>query len=203
LALPARACKHTDLATAADTDMSFVRGLLDRVLLICAVVAGGLLPGFIAQYRQRLGGRLDQARLDLAPWQQLANQYYKGSLDKLIQYHLDSSDPKFHAEGGVIRTLEQAVQQLQSAADALHGSLWQQLSYLSVHTDWSLARATLADWVPTFALSFDGIVFALAFALLVWLLFLALWWLLAALLGVLAGAEAPEPLRPHNTRHRL
>ena len=51
--------------------MSYVRGLIDRLLLICAAVAGGLVPGFISQYRQRLGGRLDQARLDLAPWQKL------------------------------------------------------------------------------------------------------------------------------------
>lgn len=183
--------------------MSFVRGLLDRVLLICAVVAGGLVPGFIAQYRQRLGGRLDQARLDLAPWQHLADQYYHGSLDKLIQYHLDSSDPKFHAEGAVIRALELAVQQLQSAVTALQGNLWQQLGYLSLHTDASLARATLHDWTPTFALSVDGIVFALAFALILWLVFLALWWLIATLLSVLGGAEAPEPLRHHGMRHRL
>lgn len=183
--------------------MAFVRGLLDRVLLICAVVAGGLVPGFIAQYRQRLGGRLDQARLDLAPWQQLADQYYSGSLDKLIQYHLDSSDAKFHAEGAVIRALELSVQQLQSAVTALQGNLWRQLSYLSLHTDAALARATLHDWVPTFALSVDGIVFALGFALLLWLAFLALWWLLATIFGLLGGAEGPEPLRPHGTRHRL
>lgn len=183
--------------------MAFVRGLLDRVLLICAVVAGGLVPGFIAQYRQRLGGRLDQARLDLAPWQQLADQYYSGSLDKLIQYHLDSSDAKFHAEGAVIRALELSVQQLQSAVTALQGNLWRQLSYLSLHTDATLARATLHDWVPTFALSVDGIVFALGFALLLWLAFLALWWLLATIFGLLGGADGPEPLRPHGTRHRL
>ena len=34
--------------------MFIVRGLIDRLLLILAVVAGGLVPGFIAQYRQRL-----------------------------------------------------------------------------------------------------------------------------------------------------
>src|SRR2546429_70783 len=43
--------------------MLFLRGLFDRLFLVTAVVAGGLLPGFIAQYRQRVGGRLDQARL--------------------------------------------------------------------------------------------------------------------------------------------
>ena len=161
--------------------MLFLRGLLDRILLVGAFVAGGLVPGFIAQYRQRLGGRLDQARLDLAPWQRLADQYYQGDIERLIRYHLDSTDPKFHAEGSIIRTLVETVQRLQSAVDALHGSLFHQAGYLALHADPGLVRATLHDWVPTFALSSEGIVFALAFAVVVWLLFQVLWGLIALL----------------------
>ena len=176
--------------------MMFVRGLLDRLLLVCAVVAGGLVPGFIAQYRQRLGGRLDQARLDLAPWQRLAEQYYQGDIERLIRYHLDSSDPKFHAEGAIIRALVASVQQLQSAVDALQGSLFHQAAYLTLHADPGLARATLNDWVPTFALSGEGIVFALAFGLAVWLLFQALWRLIALLLPRGRAARAPRARIP-------
>jgi Protein of unknown function (DUF2937) len=161
--------------------MFFLRGLLDRILLVCAVTAGGLVPGFIAQYRQRLGGRLDQARLDLAPWQRLAEQYYQGDIERLIRYHLDSSDPKFHAEGAIIRALVETVQRLQSALDALQGSLFHQAAYLALHADPGLARATLHDWVPTFALSGEGIVFAVVFAVVLWLAFHAMWRLLALL----------------------
>jgi hypothetical protein len=161
--------------------MLFLRGLLDRILLVGAFVAGGLVPGFIAQYRQRLGGRLDQARLDLAPWQRLADQYYQGDIERLIRYHLDSTDPKFHAEGSIIRALVESVQQLQSAVDALQGSLFHQAAYLALHADPGLARATLHDWVPTFAISAEGILFALLFAALLWLAFLAVWQLLALL----------------------
>ena len=156
--------------------MPIVRGLFDRVVLVSAAVGGGLIPGFIAQYRQRLGGRLDQAKLDLAPWQKLADRFYQGDIDKLIQYHLTSTDPTFHSEGGLIRTLVASVHQLQSAVDALHGGLASQAAYLALHADPGLARATLADWVPTFALSGEGLVFALVFAVLVWLVFHALWW---------------------------
>jgi hypothetical protein len=173
--------------------MLFIRGLLDRLLLLCAVVVGGLVPGFIAQYRQRLGGRLDQARLDLAPWQRLAEQYYQGDIERLIRYHLESPDPKFHAEGGIIRALAATVQQLQSAVDALQGSLFHQAAYLALHADPALARATAHDWVPTFALSPPGIVFALLFALVVWLLFHALWRLLALLRPRSRAAHAPRP----------
>jgi hypothetical protein len=176
--------------------MVFVRGLLDRLVLICAVVAGGLVPGFIAQYRQRLGGRLDQARLDLAPWQRLADQYYQGDIERLIRYHLESGDPKFHDEGAIIRTLVTTVQQLQSAVDALHGSLFHQAAYLAVHGDPGLAAATLHDWVPTFALSGEAIVFDLTIALVVWLLFHALWRLIALLFPRGRAAGAPRPRIP-------
>jgi hypothetical protein len=164
--------------------MALLRGLLDRVFLVAAVVAGGLIPGFIAQYRQRLGGRLDQARLDLAPWQKLADQYHHGNLQELIHYHLVSEDPTFHAEGGLIQSLLATVQQLQQAADALHTSLIRQVGYLVLHAEPALTRATFSDWVPTFALSAEGVLFALLFGFGVWLVFQALWWVLARGIGV-------------------
>jgi hypothetical protein len=176
--------------------MLILRGLLDRLLLIAAVVAGGLVPGFIAQYRQRLGGRLDQARIDLAPWQNLADQFYHGDIGGLIQYHLASGDPKFRAEGAVIRSLVESVHQLQSAVDSLHGNLLQQVAYLSWHADPGLMRATFGDWVPTFALSGEGILFAALLALGVWLLFHLLWRLLAFLGRLVAGVELPRRPRP-------
>jgi hypothetical protein len=40
--------------------MSMIRGLLDRLVLIGGVLVGGCVPGFITQYHQRVGGRLDQ-----------------------------------------------------------------------------------------------------------------------------------------------
>jgi hypothetical protein len=177
--------------------MSLVRGLFDRLLLICAVVAGGLVPGFISQYRQRLGGRLDQARLDIAPWQKIADQYFHGDLGQLIQHHLTSRDPAFHSEGAAINALVSTVQHLQSEAAALHGNLFQQISYLALHADPGIARATLGDWVPTFGLSTDGILFALLFAVALWLVFQA-GWSLTAMGGrhLSTRLRRPQPLPP-------
>jgi len=176
----------------------FLRGFLDRALLVGAVVVGGLVPGYIAQYRQRLGGRLDQARLDLEPWQKIADQFHQGDLGKLIQYHLKSTDPTFHSEGEAIQSLVNAVQRLQAAVEAMHGTLVAQAKYLLFHADPALARATLADWVPTFALSIEGVLFAVVFAMVLWLLFHALWWLLA--LGFSRPGGRRRVLPPPHTR---
>lgn len=155
--------------------MFIVRGLIDRIVLICAVVTGGLVPGFMAQYRQRLGGRLEQARLDLAPWQKIADQFFGGSLHRLIQYHLASPIAPIHAEGAVIRQLWHTVHSLQDQVAALHGSLYHQALYLALHPDSGLLRATLSAWVPTFGLSAQALLFAAVFALTVWLVFQGLW----------------------------
>jgi Protein of unknown function (DUF2937) len=50
------------------------------------------------------------------------------------------------------------------------------VKYLLFHIDPGLARATFADWVPTFSLSVDGIIFAVLFGLVLWLLFMGIWW---------------------------
>jgi hypothetical protein len=183
------------------TAMFLIRNLLDRLLLVLAVVGGGLVPGFIAQYRQRLGGRLDQALLDLAPWQKIAEQLYHGDLDRLIQYHLASADPTFHADGLALQALTSSVQMLQTAVDALHAPLHRQMVYLLFHWDPGLARATFADWVPTFALSGEGLIFAALFALVVWLLFQGLWSLVESLANLRLRRRPPRS--PHTLRGGL
>jgi len=158
--------------------MSWVRALIDRLLLVAGVVTGGLVPGFISQYRQRLGGRLDQARLDLEPWQAIANQHHHGDLGQLVQYHLASHDPTFFAEGQAIQALVDTVHRLQDAVAAMHATLPKQAWYLALHADPGLLRATYVDWVPTFSLSGEGLAFAACTGLLAWLGFQALCWLL-------------------------
>ena len=172
--------------------MFIVRGLIDRILLICAVVTGGLVPGFLAQYRQRLGGRLDQARLDLAPWQKIADQFFGGSLHSLIQYHLASPVAPIHAEGAVIRHLTLTVQHLQNELAALHGNLYHQALYVALHPDPDLLRATLSAWAPTFGLSAQALLFAGVFAVTLWLIFQGLWTLTEVSVRRVRRARTPR-----------
>ncbi len=105
---------------------------------------------------------------------------HHGDLGKLIQYHLDSNDPKFHAEGAVIRSPggHRAPIAERRRCLARQPVSTDRLSWPGMPTRYS-ARATFGDWVPTFSLSGEGILFALLFAIGIWLVFHALWWLLA------------------------
>ncbi len=66
--------------------MKVIGAILDRIVLLLAVVAAGCIPSFMVQYRQHLGGRLDQVLADLAPFQAIADRYHGGSLTELIRY---------------------------------------------------------------------------------------------------------------------
>ena len=161
--------------------MPLLRGLLDRVVLIIGVFAGGMVPSYLAQYRQRVGGALGQALKDLAPFQEIANRFHDGSLAKLVQHHLASTDPTFRAEGAAIQAMADSVASLRHAVDALDANVFQQLLYLITQGDPALLDATWAVFRPAFALSADSLAMALAFGLSVWLAFIAAWGLLAAL----------------------
>jgi hypothetical protein len=161
--------------------MSLVQGLLDRAVLVGAVLAGGTLPSFMAQYRQRIGGQLEQVLLDLSPFQQIANLRHGGSLDALVMYHLGSADATFHDEGIGIRTMMDAVLRLREAVEGLSGGLGQQLWYITRYADTDVLRATWEVYQPSFSLTPEGLVFAASAGIVVWLLFLFFWWLVSVL----------------------
>ncbi|MBX3620706.1 MAG: DUF2937 family protein [Rhizobacter sp.] len=160
--------------------MPLLRGLLDRVVLVTGVVAGGTVPSFLAQYRQRVGGALGQALKDLAPFQQIADQFHGGSLEKLIAHHLASPDASFHAEGAAIRAMVDSVASLRTALAALDADVFHQLAYLLSTPDAPLLQATWQAFRPAFALGADSLAMAAVFGLSVWLVFLGAWWAVAA-----------------------
>lgn len=152
-----------------------LRGLIDRFVLVAAVLAAACIPSFIAQYRQRLGGRLDQVLRDLAPFQEIANRHHGGDMQGLVKHHLASTDATFHAEGAAIQAMVEAARSLRAAVEALNSGLWHQMGYLLTEGDPGIARATWDAFVPAFSLTPEYALFALAVGVALWLLFLGCW----------------------------
>jgi len=152
-----------------------LRGLLDRILLIGAIFAAACVPSFIAQYRQRLGGRLDQVLRDLAPFQEIANRNHGGDIRKLIAHHLASTDKTFHDEGGAIQAMVDTAARLKASAAALDTDLMHQLGYLASNLDTDLARSTWDTFVPEFSFTPEYAIFAIVVGAAIWLLFMLAW----------------------------
>lgn len=170
-----------------------LRGILDRIVLVAAVLAAACVPSFIAQYRQRLGGRLDQAVQDLQLFQEIANRNHGGDLQKLIQHHLKSSDMTFRDEGVAIQKMVDTVAYLRESLQALGTNLWGQLQHLVTRGDAQLARATWDAYVPAMSLTGESLLFAFAVGVAIWLAFLAAWMAVAALISMRGPSLSRAP----------
>lgn len=152
-----------------------IRGVLDRIVLLCAVIAAGCVPSFLVQYRQHAAGRLEQVLADLSPFQQIADREHGGDLAALVHYHLQSTDPTFRAEGAALQAMLDAAERLRALLHGLDADLYHQCLYLLAHGDWSLARSTWALYQPGLTLTLQSVSFALIVGVLFWLVFLGLW----------------------------
>lgn len=170
--------------------MYLLRGIFDRVVLVAGIVAAGCIPSFIAQYRQRVGGRLDQVLQDLAPFQAIADQFHHGSLQELIQHHLASPDSTFHREGAAILAMVNSAEQLRQALAALNTDLFHQLLYLLTRIDPLIARATWDAFAPAFNLTAESILFAVIVGTLIWLMFLMIWNIISGLIRILTAQSS-------------
>lgn len=173
--------------------MGILRGILDRIVLVGAILAAGCVPSFIAQYRQRVGGMLDQAIRDLAPFQEIARRNHGGDIRKLVQHHLGSTDPTFQQEGRAIQAMVDAVANLREAAIALNADLFGQARWLAVHGDTQVAKATWDTFAPAMSLSGEALLFTFASGVAIWLVFLAVWFATARLADAIVIPRRPIP----------
>ena len=85
-----------------------MRKILDylRLLLFTAgVLIGVQVPGFIDQYGKSLEAHLLESTLSLKEFQQDAQRYFDGSLDKLIAHYKNNPDPVIHDGGTSIAAI--------------------------------------------------------------------------------------------------
>lgn len=167
--------------------MAFIRGIIDRIVLVSAIVAAGCIPSFIAQYRQRVGGMLNQVIQDLAPFQAIADQFHNGSLQELIRHHLDSADPTFYSEGAAVQAMVDSAERLRMIFQALDTDLFHQLSYLVSKIDPLIARATWDFFAPSFGLTSESVVFGASVGVVIWLMFLAVWYAIDRIIRILTA----------------
>jgi hypothetical protein len=167
-----------------------LRGLFDRIVLVLAIFAAACIPSFVQQYRQRVGGHLDQVVRDLAPFKEIAAKFHAGDINRLIRQHLASPDPTFKAEGDAIHKMVDAEARLRAANEALNAGIWQQLEYLATSADPAIARATWDAYVPAFSFTMEYVLFALALGVSIWLAFLVAWIVVARVISL--GRRGPS-----------
>lgn len=95
-----------------------MRRLLEYVrtlVLIAGVLVGIQVPAFVDQYGKALLAHQREALAGLSQFQDDADKYFGGSLERLIQHYRNSPDAVFNAGGTSITRLAKRAQRLDQA----------------------------------------------------------------------------------------
>lgn len=122
--------------------MRLIPRLLLLIVAAAALLVGIQAPGFVDQYEKRLDAHFIEVQTNLAPFQEIADRFHDGSLDKLIAQHEQSPDATFHAEGDAIRVMQDRYRRFQQEKIALQASLPHQLVWLATQADPELLEET-------------------------------------------------------------
>jgi len=158
--------------------MTFINGLLQRLLFTFGVMLFMQLPQFIDHYSQQLSGYYLAQQNQLQQFQLIADSNFNGQLDRLIADFNASPAPAVQQVGKQIFALQQALPELASDLAILtEGNYANKLSYFVTRIDTKLAENTLALFTPGIPLTQAALVTGLIGGItlnLFWLLFLKL-----------------------------
>ena len=138
----------------------------------CIAIAGAIamaqFPQYYAQYIQRLGGHLDEARRAVSQYTKVAASYNL-SLREYINIHLTSGNKIFISSGKVIQGLVERLHYLESAFQTLRHStpLTRWLVFLRV-MDVEIVRNTWSNFTPGIPTTMEALVYALIGLLIGW-----------------------------------
>ena len=134
--------------------------LLNGLAAVFGAAGGAQFPAFYQQYLQRLGGRLDQARLDVDRIRADAASLGR-TLEDYIQELLSSGTAVARLAGAREQVRVAEARSLETAYEALSvaGPLERPLAFVQ-QIDPGLAEETLKVFVPAMPISPEGFVYA-------------------------------------------
>lgn len=132
----------------------------DGIFAIAGAAGLSQFPEFFNQYLQRLGGRLDQAKVQEGRIIEAARDNGLSTVE-FVQRLLTNSDLVVQAEGRNVAAALADADRLRDAYGVLKAANPFERSYvLARNFDENLARATFDQFVPAVPLSLEGVVYA-------------------------------------------
>jgi hypothetical protein len=148
--------------------------ILYRYLMIVvaciALLIGLQVPNFVDQYQKRVDAHLREVTINLQPFQDIANKYFGGDLDKLIALHRDSGEKPFQDEGAAIAKMMQRKLRFEADLAALQTSLPLKAWHVLFHGDREMIDEALGQYTYNVPLTQDALIFGAGAALLILML---------------------------------
>ncbi len=138
------------------------------VIVACIALLIGLqVPNFVDQYHKRVDAHLREVSINLQPFQDIANKFFGGDMDKLIALHHNSGEKAFQEEGAAISQLLQRKTRFTADLAALETNLPTQAWHVLMHGDREMRNEVIAQYSYAVPLDKDALLFGGGLALMV------------------------------------
>jgi hypothetical protein len=155
--------RHDLRPPAPDRDApTMMRRFVTGFVALAGAAVFAQFPAFYGDYLQRLGGRLDQARVQVERLERAARAENM-DLIGYVEVFLASARSPVHRQGNVMIEQIADFERLRGAAAALgRAPVLARPWRFAAHLDGELARATLGDFTPSLPLGLEGLLYAAA-----------------------------------------
>ena len=152
----------------------FLDGIMDRVSSVIGAILLAQFPQFYAQYMQRLGGHLDEARRVVEQYEEEAAGFGL-TLEEYIKHHLEADSEIFVSSGQVIENVWDRLMDLEASFVALNEAhpFWRVWAFFN-HADWEIAARAWQNFTPGVPTTLEGLVYAFVGLLLGWGIYLGI-----------------------------
>lgn len=147
-----------------------VRALIKRYSLTLTfaltLLIGLQFPHFLAQYETRVDAHYLESKAQLMHYQQLANLFFAGDLNALLDKHKNSDIALFKAETKVIKILIKRSEFLEKQKKSLQGPFYQRFYFLIKQINQPLFIETQNNYQANITLNKQAIIIGLSIALI-------------------------------------
>ena len=131
----------------------------DRITIAVFAIIFTQVPQFIVQYKQRLGGHVDELASIIQQYKETAALSDK-SIQEYIDLFLDSGIPEFISTGKIMNLNLERLDYLNNALNDLMSSTSFMQFFTFIKTmDYKIFRATLSNFTPGISFNFETFIY--------------------------------------------
>ena len=134
-------------------------------VVLMAVLVGVQLPSFVDQYGKNLSARLAESTLSIQVFQDDADKYFAGDLNRLVEHYKRRSDPVIADGGSSINALVNRNALLTAAYLEYQQSSFDAIAHVFIHSVEDVREQTWLNYSYSVVLNREAIVSAVVFAL--------------------------------------
>lgn len=129
------------------------------IILACFLLLAGLqVPSFVDQYAKRVDAHLIEVTENLRGFQEIADDYYDGSIEALIAKHEASNDLTFQLEAKPIGDMYDRYLAFKKEKERLDTNLINQLVHIVYGADNELLEETINSYTYTITLDKESVI---------------------------------------------